>query len=394
MARERRRFQNPKPYRRGARWCLRVWRDEFVNGQLVRRRVEVDLGSSSDPVRKAAKQAQRVLAPLNEGRKNSANGSVSFSDFVYGTYLKAELPLLARSTQERYRGVLDKYLLPSFEKKALGEMDVRLIQMYFTGMASSPLAQESREKIWTVLSSVMQASIKYGCLDRNPCHGVKLPAAKKGKTVKHHITSAQFADLVELIAEPYATMVYVATLTGLRVSELAGLKWGDIGENSITIDERYCRGDWGAPKSDASNATIPVLPQVIQRIHRLKTLKVRVGGGRGGYQTYSAVKSEAPDALVFQGIRKGVPIRDNNILSRHLKPAGKKLGIPWVNWRCLRTSFATLLKEQGVHVRDAQALMRHSKASTTLDIYQQTTDAHQRLAIGKLEGLAGSRMVN
>jgi site-specific recombinase XerD len=84
-------------------------------------------------------------------------------------------------------------------------------------------------------------------------------------------------------------------------------------------------------------------------------------------------------------------MRDNNILRRHIKPAAKQLGIV-ANWRCLRTSFATLLKEKGVHIRDAQALMRHSKASTTLDIYQQTTDSHQRAAVNKLE--SASRMVN
>jgi integrase len=130
-----------------------------------------------------------------------------------------------------------------------------------------------------------------------------------------------------------------------------------------------------------------VLPEVIQRICRLKILEVKVGGGRGGYQTFKLVKSNAPDALVFQSIRKGAPIRDNNVLSRHVKPAARKLGIPWVNWRCLRTSFATMLKERGVHVRDAQALMRHSRPSTTLDIYQQTTDAHQRAALSRLDGI-------
>ena len=53
-------------------------------------------------------------------------------------------------------------------------------------------------------------------------------------------------------------MVYVAVYTGLRVSELIGLRWRNVHEDSITIDERYCRGDWGAPKSEASNATVPV----------------------------------------------------------------------------------------------------------------------------------------
>ena len=47
-------------------------------------------------------------------------------------------------------------------------------------------------------------------------------------------------------------MVYVAIYTGLRVSELAALKWNDVGFDSITIDERFCRGDWSEPKSDVS----------------------------------------------------------------------------------------------------------------------------------------------
>ena len=62
------------------------------------------------------------------------------------------------------------------------------------------------------------------------------------------------------------------------VSELAGLRWNDVHEESITIDERYCRGDWGAPKSEASNATIGVNRCVVERIHRLKELTVEVKG--------------------------------------------------------------------------------------------------------------------
>ncbi len=238
-----------------------------------------------------------------------------------------------------------------------------------------------------MLSSVMASAIKYGCLAANPCHGVKLPAAKHGRSPKPHLTEAQFNRLVELIPEPYATMVFVSTLTGLRISELAGLRWNDVGQDKLTIDERYCRGNWGAPKSDASNTTIEVRTEVIQRIHRLKGLSVKIGGGRGKYQTFKLVKADAPDALVFQSIRKGAPMRDNNVLTRHIKPAARKLGLPWENWRCLRTSFGTILKERGVHARDAQALMRHSRVSTTLEIYQQTTDAHQRAALSRLDGV-------
>jgi hypothetical protein len=68
---------------------------------------------------------------------------------------------------------------------------------------------------------------------------------------------------------------------------------------------------------------------------------------------YKVVKSEGPDDLVFQSVRDGKPIRDNNILSRFIKPAGRDLGMPWVNWRALRTSHAVWLKLAGADPKDA-----------------------------------------
>jgi len=39
------------------------------------------------------------------------------------------------------------------------------------------------------------------------------------------------------------------------------------------------------------------------------------------------VKSDGPDDLVFQSVQDGKPMRDNNILTRFMKPAGRKLGL-------------------------------------------------------------------
>lgn len=137
----------------------------------------------------------------------------------------------------------------------------------------------------------------------------------------------------------------------------------DVMQDALVIDEKYCRGEWSEPKTEARNAVLAVSTDVIQRIHRLKTLSVTIDGGRGGHQTHRLVKSSSPDDLVFQSVRKGVVMRDNNILTRHLKPAGRRLGI-YVNWRCFRTSYATWLKRAGVHVCDAQTQMRPRPAQS------------------------------
>jgi len=86
-------------------------------------------------------------------------------------------------------------------------------------------------------------------------------------------------------------------------------------------------------------------------------------------------------------VKDGKPIRDNNILTRFIKPAARAIGLPWVNWRSLRTSHATWLKMAGADVKDAQAQMRHSRASTTLDIYQQFVPESQQRAVEKLSNL-------
>lgn len=125
---------------------------------------------------------------------------------------------------------------------------------------------------------------------------------------------------------------------------------------------------------------------VIKRIHGLRELTVQVKAGNA-IRRHKVVKRDGPEDLVFQGVRSGKPLRDNNILVRFIKPATCRLGLPWVNWRSLRTSHSTWLKMASADVKDAQAQMRHSRSSTTLDIYQQFVSESQQRAVERLSRL-------
>jgi integrase len=388
----RRRFQNPAPERRGKWWTLRVWKTTFVEGHPVRIRERVKLAIATMNVREVQKLAAEHLRPLNQGFENLGSAT-NFEHYIENIYLPDVKPLMASTTYGRTRGVLDNYLLPAFGKKALRDLTYHLLQNYFSHLTqnadrTSVLCYESRDKIRDVLASALRYALQNGLLVQNQMEHVRVPPDRRGrKRNKPYVTPEQFEKLALLIPEPYATMVYVAIYTGLRVSELTGLRWDDIHDSSITIDERFCRGDWGEPKSDASNATIGVNRTVIERIHRLKLLTIEVKAGNAT-RRYKAVKSDGPFDLVFQSVKDGKPMRDNNILSRYLKPAGRKIGLEFVNWRCLRTSHATWLKMAGADVKDAQAQMRHSRASTTLDIYQQFVPESQQKAVDRLSSLS------
>ena len=122
---------------------------------------------------------------------------------------------------------------------------------------------------------------------------------------------------------------------------------------------------------------------MIQRIQDLKKLEVEINwGGKGAKKKFRVVQSSRPEDLVFQSIRKGVAMNDQNILRRHLRPAAEKLKIDVkkATWRSLRTSRATWMVRAGVDLKSVQALMRHSRISTTMEIYAQFVPETQRQA--------------
>lgn len=265
----RRRYQLPTPKKHGNWWTILIRKDVFQNGRLTRVRERVRLLPADRGEREARRMADEHMRPTNQGMR-PAGGALQFQTFIDSMYLPVAKSLQASTTYDRTEGVLENYLLPVFGLLCLHELNSYTLQTYFTGL-DPKLSHESRDKIRDVLSASLRFAVEHGLITSNPTINVRMPRDKRGrKRDKHHLSPEQFSQLVEIVPEPYATMVYVAIFTGLRVSELAALRWEDIHSNSITIDERYCRGDWDEPKSESSNATIAVNRCVIERIHRMK----------------------------------------------------------------------------------------------------------------------------
>jgi len=378
----RRRFQSPKPFKEGQFWWLRVW-DTNLTGSRKRQRLK--LAPADMPVREVQKIAAEKLQPVNRGLVLTGP-AMNFGDFVTDIYEKTYLPLLSSSTRESYRGMISKYLKPEFSRLSLRDITRLTVQQYFSAMAGA-VPYPTISKIRDGLSSILRSAVDADYLMKNPLDGLRLPLDKRPRQPKPTITPEQFHELLELVPEPYASMLFVSVWTGLRISEVIGLKWRCIHTDSITVEERFCRGDWSTPKTSASAATIGVAPQVIARIVRLKSLTVDVRAGRA-VRKHKLVKSAGPDDLVFQSVQQGKPMNDQNILRRHIKPAAQALGLSFVNWRCLRTSHATWLVQAGADAKSVQGQMRHSRISTTMDIYAQIVPLAQIRALEQLSEFA------
>lgn len=382
QAMARRRHQAPTPFKEGKFWWLLI-RDTSETGSRKRQRIK--LAHADMAFREVQKVADEKLRPMNDGT-GLTGSAMKFGDFMTEKYGKSYLPLLSKSTQDSYEAHISKYLEPRFGHKCLRELDRETLQEYFSSMAGRQ-SYPTISKIRDVLSSILRAAVDVAYLNKNPMEGIRLPPDKRARRAKPTITPEQFANLVQIVPEPYATMIFVAVWTGLRVSELIGLRWRCIHADSITIEERYFRGDWSVPKTDASAATIGVDPEVIARLLRLTTVTVEVRAGLA-IRKHKLVKSGAPDDLVFQSVRAGEPMNDQNVLKRHVKPAARKLGLPFVNWQCFRTSHATWLVASGADPKSVQTQMRHSRISTTMEIYAQSVASSQRRALQQLSAFA------
>jgi integrase len=393
----RRRHQSPTPFIHGDYWVINYRIDVFKDGELKRVQKQQQLAPANTKLREVQRLRDDFISPLNHG-SSGPGSAVTFKDFVEQVYNRNKIPLLeGGGSQDRYQGVLRNYLVPAFGGKMLRELSYDTVQAFFTGLikqkqeiqrgkntVSLILSKDSRHKIWTVFSSVMTHARKGGHVLVNPAENIDLGRDRRGSMVQLFISPKQFHALITKMQEPYATMLYVAVFTGLRVSELAGLRYENIDGRVITVVQKYSRGFWGEPKSDKSNASIIVAKSVIDRICSLRGMKTSVRAGNA-VRVFDVVKSSEPRDLVFQGVWRGQPMNDQNILRRHIKPAGAAIGVPGVNWLAMRRSTSTWHKRAGTHIKDAQMLLRHENEATTLRHYTQIEFETQVEAVDRLE---------
>jgi integrase len=370
----RRRYQKGNIRNRGKRkpvWELQWWADCInPDGKIGRKRESLILGSVAGMTRRQAlKAAEEQLRPLNLG-KVTPFSAISFREFSDKYFVPNFFPTLKLSTQQRYRRTLEKHLLPAFGDSRLCDIGTLELQQFVLQKMAGGLGWECADHYRNLMSKIFVTAKKWGFFaGDNPAIGVELPE-KKAVREKHVLLPEQIPPLLAALEEPARTMVLLGVLTGLRIGEILALRWRDVDFHSgeIRVEQACYRGLIGTPKTKGSRRTLPMPQSLKDELRRLSE------------------KSALGEHLVFQ-TRKGTPFSDTNLLHKYLKPAGRKLGMPWLNWHTLRRTHATLLQHAGATLKEAQAQLGHTKMSTTLELYTVSIPAAQRKAVESLSDL-------
>jgi integrase len=159
----------------------------------------------------------------------------------------------------------------------------------------------------------------------------------------------------------------------LRVAVFVA-RWNDIQGFSLRLDEATVDGKvYGTLKTEKSRGFV--------------ALPASLRAGLAKWKRNRRPKSA--EEFVFPNTDGGVYRVDNyraDVLRPALDRIAQETGIRGIDFRACQRSCATHLSKHG-SIKDVQAHLRHSRATTTLDVYVQEIPESVRAAVENLDAL-------
>lgn len=312
-------------------------------------------------------------------------------------YLEREwLPLqkAARkpSTYTGYEHIVSKRIIPELGDLRLAEITAGDVAGFYSKLRASgrltkqggALGERSIRHTHAVLHSALEHAVDAGLLGRNPARRLPKAARPQPRDVEMRTWSA---DELKVFLASFGTdrlraPFLVAALTGLRRSELCGLKWEDVDLEHAVLSVR--RGlttagyevHEGAPKSGrARTVALDVETVSVLKRHRKVQLEEHLAAGEAWVDS----------GYVFT-IKTGEPWHPQ-LLADAFKRSVESAGVTPIRFHDLRHTHATLMLAAGVHPKVVQERLGHSSISITLDLYSHVAPGMQEVAAAKIGAL-------
>lgn len=338
-------------------WIFR-WREDTPEGRVQRKAI---VGTVEQFPKRA--DAMRACESLRVNVNRETRSPRTVKELVTH-YLEHELPNKTPYTREVYEGNITNWITPTWGTFSLSDVRTVAVESW---LGTLPLANGSRAKVRNIMSALYSHAMRWEFFDKNPITLVR-QSAKRGR-VPDVLTVAELKALLAELTGVYRVMVFVAVVTGLRVSELLGLRWQDcdFASGEICLSRGIVRQRETLMKTEASRKPVPL------------------GAGLADVlmQWRAQCAYNQPSDYLFASPEKDgkQPMWPNSAMEKHIRPAAIRAGIgKRIGWHMFRHSFGTLVKGQGADVATTQALMRHANVSVTMDRYVQAIGEAKRTA--------------
>jgi integrase len=358
-------------------WTYR-WRETTADGRRVNRKVVVGTVEQYRTESAARKAVDALRIDINKESAQAVLRPLTIEQLV-AHYKEKELPedasKKAASTVAIYRSTLDNWIVPRWGSYGLSDVRTTAVEDWLDRLISAktgkPLAPASKAKVRNVMHALFNHAMRNEWLERNPITLVRQSA--KRQRIPDVLEVDEIKALLVELMEPVKTMVFLAASTGLRASELMGLKWGDIDFDTLEIrlSRAVVDGVVGAMKTEASRKPIPLAAGLADVLLN--------------WRERSAYRGQEDWLFASPRMKGAKPYSPDTVLSKVMRPATKRAGIAKrVGWHTFRHTFGTLLKSNGEDVKVVQESLRHANSRITLDTYTQAVTPAKRQAQSKV----------
>ena len=198
---------------------------------------------------------------------------------------KCELEKRERSTLAQYSQHVSKHINPRMGRERLARLTTPRIEAFKDDLLAS-ISRALAKKVLVSLKSILREAQRTGGLAQNVALGVKIksdkrdaPKLKAGVDIP---APEEVKRLLNTATGKLRVMLVTVAFTGLRASELRGLRWEDVDLRRAELHVRQRADRYnviGSPKSRAGERTIPVGPFVVST---LREWKLQCPKGEGG----------------------------------------------------------------------------------------------------------------
>jgi integrase len=319
----------------------------------------------------------KIRIDVGKGTHVAPSDSISLEEAAAHWISRCEADGLEVSTVNGYRDMIRLHILPRLgDNTKLAKLTPKMVDVFRDSLLDKDkgLSRAMARKVLVTLKMLLRASKHAHVAD-----DVQIKMSREEKRpIEAGKDFPQPDEIKRMIACATTTrqkaLLLTMVLTGLRASELRGLRWSDVDFDAAELQVRQRADRYrhiSVPKSKAGTRSIPLPPDLIS------ALKVwKIGCPKG------------PDGLVFPS-RRGV-IDHNPQLLRTLKPVmvlanvvevtvdaatGKTKIAPKYGLHSFRHFFASWCinpKNRGgreLPPKEVQHLLGHSSIVMTLDVY-------------------------
>ena len=334
--------------------------------------------------RKAEKLMREIVAKWEE----EANQKVHIGEPLMSEYVKRFLERKEKeargNTVHSYKGYAETHILPALGAVPVREIKRQHIQSFYNSLLNRGLSPGSIRKIGVVVAGALHMAVLDDVIQANVAKSgdIELPKATKYRSKAY--TEEQMATLIHAVqedGEPIRCAVILASMYGLRRSEVCGLRWMDIdlekGEmyirNTVTQNGGSIFRDNGT-KTEKSRRILTLSPATIPYL-----IQLREEQERRGLELDKVCRW--PDGKEVQP----------NYITQKFRRLLKKHGMEHIRFHDLRGTAASLLAPHATP-KQLQEFMGHSKISTTMEIYVKAHADDRKQVAARMESILGNAL--